>query len=291
MNVLRQKTNGFRKLLSLSYSGICQDAPFFGRRKAIHWHALTVHNQLRHYLRLPPIGDPIKIHLSGCEHPVWLRPRTTDYQAYQQIFIEQEYAGVRETTVDVNFILDCGANAGLASVYFLNCFPRARVLAIEPDSENVAICRRNLAPYGDRATVLQGGVWNDRSRLAVVPSEFGGGGNKWGIQVRPFHPGDAERDAVEAFDIPSLLAHAGADYVDLLKIDIERSELPVFSSSTDRWLPRVRNLVIELHGDDCSKAFFSALEHYEYRLSHRGDLTYCLGLKELSPASPARSAL
>jgi hypothetical protein len=134
--------------------------------------------------------------------------------------------------------------------------------------------------------VLQGGVWSDRSRLVVVPSEFGEG-NKWGIQVRPYEDGDPEGAAVEGFDIPSLLDYAGADHIDILKVDIERSELPVFASSPDRWLGRVRNIVIELHGDDCSKAFKSALARYEYQLSHFGDLTYCLGVTAPGGISPS----
>jgi hypothetical protein len=71
----------------------------------------------------------------------------------------------------------------------------------------------------------------------------------------------------------ALTAYAGVQGMEVLKIDIGRSE------RDERWLPGVRSLVIELH---CTRAFFPAMEHYEYRLSHRGDLTYCLDLKERS---------
>jgi hypothetical protein len=104
------------------------------------------------------------------------------------------------------------------------------------------------------------------------------------MQVRRFQRGDPEEATVDAFDVPSLMAYGEIDQVDILKLDIERSELTLFSSSPDLWLPRVRNLVIELHDEECSRAYFSALERYDYRLSSRGDLTYCLDLRELSPA-------
>jgi hypothetical protein len=127
--------------------------------------------------------------------------------------------------------------------------------------------------------LLQAGVWSHRTRLAVVPSQFGAS-EKWGVQVRPFRGGDPADTAVDAYDIPALMEYAGIRKVDVLKLDIERSEMEVFSAGTERWLPSVRNLVIELHGEDCERAFFPAMEQYEYRLAHRGDLTYCLDLKE-----------
>lgn len=260
-------------------SGVRNDGPFFGHTDAFRWHTTPLLNQVRYYLGARPLSKPIDVRLHGT-FPVWLRPLTSDYSAYRQIFREREYANVDEAE-QVEFVLDCGANVGLASIYFLQRFPRARVLAVEPDPENVAMCRRNLAPYGERAMVLQAGVWSHSTRLAVLQSPFGAA-EKWGVRVRPFSIGDPAETSVDAYDIPALMAHAGVQKVDVLKIDIERSELEVFSSTHERWLPSVRNLVIELHGEDCARAFFRALEHYEYRLSHRGDLTYCLDLKPRS---------
>jgi FkbM family methyltransferase len=277
MNVLWKKVIQFLRLLRSWYSASLRDGAFFGYVSAVRWHSIPLRNQICYYIGRPAIVAPVKLYLSGYEHPIWLRPRTSDYQVYRQIFVEQEYGGV-EATTDVRFILDCGANVGLASVYFLNRFTQAKVLAIEPDPENVVICRQNLEPYGSRAIVIQGGVWSGCSPLAVVPSKFGAG-NKWGVQVHPCHIAGCE--VVEGYDVLSLLNYADVDHVDILKIDIEGSELPVFASLPDLWLPRVRNLIIELHGDHCSQAVFSALTRYKYRLSQRGDLTYFLGLVQL----------
>jgi hypothetical protein len=74
------------------------------------------------------------------------------------------------------------------------------------------------------------------------------------------------------------MALCGAREIDLLKIDIERSELELFSRHTGDWLPRVRNLCIELHDTDCRDVFFSALSSYTYTLRTQGDLTICQNL-------------
>ena len=50
------------------------------------------------------------------------------------------------------------------------------------------------------------------------------------------------------------------------QLDIEGSEKELFGPSAQDWLPAVRNIVIELHGGDCSDRFFSALEGYDYDL-------------------------
>lgn len=284
MNLLWKKTIAFLRLLKSVFLAVLEDGPYFGYRGAFRWHSVLFWDQVRSYAALSRRDKPVSVRIAG--KPIWLRPWTSDYAAYQQIFCQQEYAGF-EGIGDPRIIIDCGANIGLASIYFLNRFPECTVLAVEPDPENVSICRHNLQAYGARAKIVQGAVWNDRGRLTVIPSRFGPA-EKWGMQVRPFESGDPEQTAVDAFDIPSLMACAHVGRVDLLKIDIERSELALFSASTEQWLPRVRNLVIELHDEECSRAFFSALECYDYRLLHRGDLTYCLDLNRLPCDAPRR---
>jgi hypothetical protein len=66
---------------------------------------------------------------------------------------------------------------------------------------------------------------------------------------------------------------------ELQKIDIEESELQLFSRNTESWLPRIRNLCIELHGPECEAIVFRALADYSYDLSRTGELTVCSNLR------------
>ena len=84
---------------------------------------------------------------------------------------------------------------------------------------------------------------------------------------------------MRATDINTLLAESGSDAIDLLKIDIERSEVEVFARNFEPWLGRVRNLVIELHDEECRRVFFQALSPYAYDLSEVGELTICRNLR------------
>ena len=212
-----------------------------------------------------------RIKTRHARYPVIARlGNSSDLKVFRQIFVNDEYACMRN--ISGAFILDLGANVGFTSAYFLSRFPAAKVLAVEPDPGNFEQCRQNLAPYGDRAKVLLGAAWSTHSRLALSPGTLG----EWGIQVVE---GEGQQATVEAWDVPGLLQLAGEEQIDLLKVDIERSELQVFGRSSSSWLPRVRNICIELHGEDCKCVFFEALKEFEYDLECSGELTITKNLR------------
>ncbi|MGH9683813.1 MAG: FkbM family methyltransferase, partial [Candidatus Acidiferrales bacterium] len=158
-------------------------------------------------------------------------------------------------------------------------YPTCNVLAVEPDPGNFAICRRNLAPFGERAKVIHGAAWVERTKLVLERGAFRDG-REWTTQVREAATSGQESASVEAYDVPTLIGLSNNPEIDLLKIDIERSELELFSRNTENWLPRVQNLCVELHGTDCEDVFFRALSKYCYDLSRPGDLTICQNLRK-----------
>src|ERR1051325_5256665 len=57
-------------------------------------------------------------------------------------------------------IIDCGANVGIASLYYKRRYPRARITAFEADPQLAAICRRNLEGNGSAdVEVLASAAW------------------------------------------------------------------------------------------------------------------------------------
>jgi FkbM family methyltransferase len=213
---------------------------------------------------------------------------SSDLDVFNQIFASDEYASMRDIP-SPQLILDLGANVGYSSVYFLSCYPTATILAVEPDPGNFEQCRRNLAPFGDRARVVLGAVWSKRTKLKISRGIFGDG-REWANQVCECN-GNEDEATVDAWDVPSLLQLAGGKQIDLLKVDIERSELEVFSDSCTSWLPKVRNISIELHGPDCRKVFLSALKEFDYDLGVSGELTISRNLRQRGPTQIALPTL
>jgi FkbM family methyltransferase len=228
--------------------------------------------------RLPLRGPRrIVVHPPDLLHPVTVRmfPSSDDF-VFDQLFVRREYAPVCRREGEAKFILDLGANVGYASAIFASRYPAATILAVEPDPRNFELCRQNLAPYGDRVQTLLGAVWAKRSQLALERGNFCDG-REWATRVAEATPGgDA---TVEAWDIATLLEMAGVQEADLVKIDIEGSEAEVFAASTAEWLPRVRNLCIELHDGKCREIFLHAMAGFDYELEEHGEYTFCFDLR------------
>lgn len=213
-----------------------------------------------------------RMHSPQLRHPLQLRGGRADFLVFAQIFLDQEFAPLRQQ--DLARIIDLGGNIGLASAWLLNIFPRAKVVCIEANSDNYASLEANLAPYGDRAVIVKGGVWWRQTPLALVRRE-----NETDAQVREARAGDDPAAILEGWDVPALMQCAGFTRIDLLKIDIEGAEVELLLHDADRWLPQVRNLSIELHGPASEAALERALASYTYQRQTSGELTFCFNLQ------------
>jgi FkbM family methyltransferase len=205
-------------------------------------------------------------------HPVYLRGgSSSDTMVLYEIFVTDEYDLIEDLGAP-QFVIDGGANIGLFSLYFLNRYPTARIVAVEPDAETVEVCRKNLAGYAARTTIVHGAIWSRAGSLILEPT-----GEEWTASVRS--PGAGEAGSTEAFTMPSLIALGRGAGVDLLKLDVEGGEREIFGANAQEWLPSVSNIVIELHGPDCMDRFFSALTPYQYEESHRDSVYVCRNIR------------
>ena len=204
----------------------------------------------------------VRVSVAGLPAPVHLRVGGSDTAAFRQVFIERQYRhpAVRS---DLRTIIDCGANIGLTSLWFLNHCPSCRVLAIEPEPGNAAMLRRNVAAFGDRIRVLEAAVWTERTRVRLHAP---GRGREWEHRVEPGSVGE-----VPTLLIEDLLDEMGVETVDLLKIDVEGAEIPIFSAPTP-WLRRVGTLLIELHGAEAERVVHAACEGVLTHDGHVGEI-------------------
>ena len=192
------------------------------------------------------------ITLPGIIHPFTLRKGTSDIPTFKQIFIEQEYA-IRFTE-NPKVIIDAGANIGLFSILIKNQFPEAKLICIEPDTENFETLKKNLSPYRD-VNFENFGLWNKETKLKVYDKYNMG---KWAMVVE-----ETETEGnVNAISINELMEKYQLARIDILKIDIETSEKIVFSDNYSQWLPKTKMIIIELHDwmeAECAQPFFTAI--------------------------------
>jgi FkbM family methyltransferase len=192
----------------------------------------------------PPLGLP---------HPLHVRLKTSDLSTYVKIFLEREYDF--ELAAEPRVIVDAGANIGLASVWYANRYPRARIVALEPEPSNFRMLCVNVARY-PAIVPLQTALWRSAGDVAVVDPGLG----HWAFRTE--EPGAAAPGsaAARALSVDALMRAHGIDRIDLLKVDIEGAEREVFADPSE-WIGRVNSIAIELHDrmrPGCSRAVFAA---------------------------------
>lgn len=196
---------------------------------------------------LSPWRNSFFLRSMRADHPLAVRSGTSDIKVFDGIFIGLEYECIADLQ-DIEFVVDCGANVGYSSAFFMSHFKQCEVVCVEPDEGNAEALKMNMAPYLPRVRVYHAGIWSHPTFLRVRESAYRDG-DKWAVQVEECEssiPG-----AIPAIDIPTILKDSGRDRISLLKIDIEGAEVQMFSQGSERWLSKVDNIVIELHDDSC----------------------------------------
>jgi FkbM family methyltransferase len=159
---------------------------------------------------------------------------------YREIFVRQYY--YFRTENDSPLIFDCGANIGMATLYFKWLYPRARIESFEPDPMTFAVLERNIA----------------HNRLAGVTAHncaLWSGNGEIEFLVDEARPGSLLMSAVpsrhggQAIRVPSQkLSNFVAEPIDFLKLDVEGSESCILSDLiSSKEIRRVRQMVIEYH--------------------------------------------
>lgn len=180
----------------------------------------------------------ITAHPPGIRKPVHVRVRTTDPSIYAQILLRGEYDFA--LPFSPRTIVDAGANIGMASIYFAHRYPEAKVIAIEAEASNFAMLSKNVRHY-PRIIPVHAALWSRDGEISVSePDPATGANGNWSFVT---HEGPGVK--VRAITMRTLMKEMDISSVDLLKVDIEGAEKPVFE--TCDWMDEIRCLMIELH--------------------------------------------
>lgn len=133
---------------------------FLRKEGLLRWLYFRFHRLLE---RLVPAYTllPIRAFL-GCR--VYYRARTSDLSVFYQVFYEEQYKRCIPLT-GADAVIDAGANAGYAAIYFHRKCPACKMLlAVEPDAANFALLQRNVAPY-PAIRPIQAALWSRETAL------------------------------------------------------------------------------------------------------------------------------
>ncbi|MDQ6608517.1 MAG: FkbM family methyltransferase [Bacteroidota bacterium] len=217
-------------------------------------------NLERYVFKKKETEDIYAISLKSYPFPIFLRKNSTDINVFIQVFSRHEYD--LELFNEPKTIIDCGANVGMTSVYFAKRFPNATIIAIEPEKSNFQMLLKNTERYKN-IQCLNYGLWSKTTNLEVIDR----GEGSWAFIVKEIEHENV--DSIKAISIDEVMRRFKIENIDILKIDIEGSEIEVFGESSKTWLPKVKTLVLELHDrmrKGCTQALFAALQNQEYSI-------------------------
>lgn len=179
-------------------------------------------------------GKRGKIHPKKLPHPLYFRPKNReDKYSFYELFLQKQYHFNFDFSPE--YIIDAGANIGYASVYFSNRYPNAKIIALEPDTNNFKLLLKNTQNYPN-VTPVQCALWKDREGVNISNPNAGNRG----------YMVDNQSNEIPSHTVESLMKEFSLPRIDILKMDIEGAEQEVFESNAD-WLNHTAALFIELH--------------------------------------------
>jgi len=211
----------------------------------------------------------LKTKLKKHNNLIYLRRKSSDFEVFRQIFRNEEYNFEYSQFLgrSPKFIIDCGANVGLASLFFGQKFSDATIIAVEPEKNNFGMLQKNTS-CNSRIIPINKGIWKNTNELDVIDQNLG----EWGFVAKESNTNS--KNKIQAVTIHDLIKEYSIDEIDILKIDIEGAEYELFEENTEKWLPKVNLLIIELHDNmkiGCAKNLFKAIEKYTYIYTHYGE--------------------
>lgn len=182
---------------------------------------------------------------------------------YYEIFARQNY--LFQAAGDSPVILDCGANLGMATLYFKWLYPKARVQSFEPDPKTFELLQNNVARNRLSDVAIHNcALWDENGNIDFF--------------VDPSIPGsltmstDHARLKGERTQVPSRKLSEFVDGpVDFLKLDVEGAEHRVLSDLVaSRKIDLIREMVIEYHHHlgqqrSCLAGFLKQLENAGFK--------------------------
>jgi len=225
---------------------------------------------------------------------VVIRAGDSDMAVVRQVFVWREYdlatddptgRRIRERYRAIlnaggkPIIVDAGANIGAASLRFAADFPDARLVAVEPDPENAAVLRQNLAGRPN-CVVLEAAIGAERGFVALHNQ-----GQSWAVRTERASAGVPIVTVEDAFEA------SGGHTPFIVKIDIEGFEKDLFATNT-AWIDRCFVVAIEPHdwmlpGEGTSRPFQQLMGSKPFEIHVRGEnLVY---LRADAPGGPEDS--
>jgi FkbM family methyltransferase len=213
-----------------------------------------IRRQVRNEEAKQPIvsSPPVAIRLKALRgQQFFVRPGTTDVDSVWNVLIRGREATPSEVT-DPRIIVDVGANIGAVMAYSAVRFPLASIVGVEVDPRSADVCRRNIAPWHDRCTIINAAVWIKDEEVCFRRRP----GYEWSTYVAGAGTSEENGEVarVRGITLNTLVHELGFRWIDYLNMYVNIDEGDLFASRTE-WASRVGCIKVAAHypADECAR--------------------------------------
>ena len=215
---------------------------------------------------------------------------------YNEIFVLQAYLRHGITIQDGDCIVDAGANIGLFTVLASRVAQNLRIISFEPNPAAYACLKANAEAWGSGVTCLPLGLSSENktaeltffegfsllsgfyadeaterevvktyalNQEAESPDQGELAAQIGEMLEGRFH---AKTESAQLVTLSSVIAERGLGRIDLLKINVEKSELDVLQGLTPADWPKIRQMVIEVDRQGNLEPITTLLEQNGYEV-------------------------
>jgi len=210
-----------------------------------YWHLLHLIARIAPDELMPVISKGVALEISPRD-PYWLRIAAPHYTYEPEVL---EILG-RWSDLPIDFI-DAGANIGYWSLLVADRFPKAQVIAIEPNPQVFRVLEKNTEQTNSRISLLKAAVVTSLDDQTTLYVPHSGQFHTDGSVLRP-----KSGLAHQAFEIPAIrLEDLIADQLAssqliILKLDVEGMEQSIFEDMASKPIDSRIALIYEDHGND-----------------------------------------
>jgi len=193
---------------------------------------------------------------------------------FREIFIHEEYQYFKSDE-QAPIIIDCGANIGIASLYFKWKFPQSQIHAFEPDPTAFTLLEKNIKINKlDNIKIYNKAAMDKAGKIQFFQSKH----TKASLMMSTLKERiDESTIDVEGIDFATFINQSNAT---LLKMDIEGAENSILEKiHSELGFGNVRQIVmeyhhkIENHPSKLSRILFILEQHqFEYNLITRFEI-------------------
>jgi FkbM family methyltransferase len=181
---------------------------------------------------------------------IWLNEENSFYslKTYTGIFKDRDHTKMTKFPAKSDLVIvDLGANEGFYTLKAREMAPKAKIIAVEPNPSAFRTLKRNVTSNKLRNIIIMNKAITSRIgkiSFEIIKGQTSIGGLK--VYEKYRKRGKLKKIIVDSITLEKLCKLNNVKNMDLLKMDVEGSELDILKNS-ENILPCIKKVVVEYH--------------------------------------------